>query len=253
MSISLSSYSENLAEILKKVSADDTPFSITKKFIEEQFNSFTISEEKKAELFTQFMIQFSSTTTNNAMQTSLNLLEILAKTDKETALLDEQKNSILKDIDLKQAQITSLGIEDTIKQAKHQDDLVTSAKQRSVLDAQILTINEDTNLKKEQIIDRQQKRQKEIENMLEQTALLVTQKLKLQADTSYVETQEEKLIEQVEHNKLIKAMDSMSEMLGTVCAGGLVPSSDMWKVYFTLNKNLSTVELPNNTTVVKAS
>jgi hypothetical protein len=60
------------------------------------------------------------------------------------------------------------------------------------------------------------------------------------------------MIEQVGHNKIIKAMDSMGDMIGTLGAGGLVPNSTMFGVYFRLNKLLTNESEPANYAVTKA-
>jgi hypothetical protein len=89
------------------------------------------------------------------------------------------------------------------------------------------------------LTDKEGKYPAESANIVKQGALLDAQIAKVNADTGYVETQEDKLIEQVEHNKLIKAMDSMGDMIGTVGAGGLKPTASMWSIYFNLNQQLS--------------
>lgn len=96
------------------------------------------------------------------------------------------------------------------------------------------------------ITDKEQKYPHEVTNMQKQTDLITAQIDKLVADTSYVETQELKLVEQVEHNKIIKAMDSMGDMIGTVGAGGLKPTATMWGTYYALNTELSGFAAPEN-------
>lgn len=96
------------------------------------------------------------------------------------------------------------------------------------------------------ISDKAGKYDDEAANVKKQGQMLDAQIAKVDADTSYVETQEEKLVEQVEHNKYIKAMDSMGDMIGTVGAGGLKPTATMWDVYFSANNYLTGFSNPAN-------
>ena len=72
----------------------------------------------------------------------------------------------------------------------------------------------------------------------EQEELLQKQITKLVADTSFVGTQEAELIASVKYNNQIKAIDSMGDMIGTMGAGSLVISTDMWAFYFLLIREL---------------
>ena len=74
--------------------------------------------------------------------------------------------------------------------------------------------------------------------MDEQEELLQKQIAKLVADTSFVTAQEEELRASVIFNNKIKALDSMGEMIGTMGAGGLVISTDMWSFYFLMIREL---------------
>ena len=103
------------------------------------------------------------------------------------------------------------------------------------------------------LTDKEGKYPTEVANLIKQGALLNEQIAKVAADTAYVETQEDKLIEQVEHNKIIKAMDSMGDMIGTVGAGGLKPTASMWSVYFNLNQQLSGITPPSSPDLTPAS
>ena len=103
------------------------------------------------------------------------------------------------------------------------------------------------------LTDKEGKYQYEVTNLAKQGQLLDSQIAKVDADTAYVETQEEKLIEQVEHNKYIKAMDSMGDMIGTVGAGGLKPTATMWEVYFSANNYLTGFAKPANPDLTPAT
>ena len=79
------------------------------------------------------------------------------------------------------------------------------------------------------------------------------QVLKLIADTAFVQKQTLELGNSVIFNNNIKALDSYADMIGTMGAGGLVISSDMWSKFFAmvhaLNENGA---VPTSTTIVKA-
>ena len=74
-------------------------------------------------------------------------------------------------------------------------------------------------------------------------------------DKLYVIAQKISMQEQVGHNKIIKAMDAMADMIGTLGAGGLKPSIKMFEIFFTLNKLLTDIAVPTATadlTITKA-
>jgi len=72
----------------------------------------------------------------------------------------------------------------------------------------------------------------------EQEELLQAQIAKTVADTSFTATQEAELIASVGYNNKIKALDSMGDMIGTMGAGSLTISEDMWSFYFSMIREL---------------
>lgn len=58
------------------------------------------------------------------------------------------------------------------------------------------------------------------------------QALKIEADKDYVNTQNEQLPRSVRFNNRIKAVDSMSDMMGTFGAGGLTFDDTQWTFYY---------------------
>lgn len=84
-------------------------------------------------------------------------------------------------------------------------------------------------------------------------ALVAGQVNKLTADTNYVGAQQTALEEQVEDNRLIKAIDALGDTYGTFGAGGLTVSSDMWATYYGMITSLTTQTAPNSTTVTKVT
>lgn len=84
-------------------------------------------------------------------------------------------------------------------------------------------------------------------------ALVAQQLAKLTADTNYVSAQQAALEEQVQDNKLIKAIDALGDTFGTFGAGGLTVSSDMWAAYFGMVYDLTGETAPSSTTVTKVT
>ena len=124
-------------------------------------------------------------------------------------------------------------------------------KELDKLDKDIDIATEQENELKESILDRQQKRPIEVANLTKQGTLIDNQVSKMIEDTLYVIAQKTSMLQQVEHNKIIKAMDSMGDMIGTIGAGGLVPSTSMFGVYFSLNQQLTSVTAPTSYSITK--
>jgi len=89
------------------------------------------------------------------------------------------------------------------------------------------------------------------DNALKQGILLDKQSLKLDADKALVEAQEDAITQQVIDNRKIKVFDTLGETYGTVGAGGLTVSSEMWTTFFALGADLSDFTAPTTTTVTK--
>jgi hypothetical protein len=69
---------------------------------------------------------------------------------------------------------------------------------------------------------------------VQQQPVLDAQVAKTEADTSFVGTQETELSASVTFNNKIKALDSYSDMIGTMGAGSLVISEDMFTAFFNM-------------------
>lgn len=79
----------------------------------------------------------------------------------------------------------------------------------------------------------------------EQEELLVAQK-------ELAQEQKTQLIASVTYNNKIKALDSYGDMIGTMGAGSLVISTDMWTTLFEMINDLnSSASMPTSTTVSK--
>lgn len=124
-------------------------------------------------------------------------------------------------------------------------------KEIQELDAKIDLVEEQTKEVTESIKDRKDKRQPEITILNKQASLIDEQINKLKKDIAYVEAQKGAMEEQVEDNKLIKAMDSLSDMIATLGNGGLVPNTKMFETFFKMNKTLTGEELPGDYSVTK--
>ena len=89
---------------------------------------------------------------------------------------------------------------------------------------------------------------------VQQQPVLDAQVAKTEADTSFVGTQETELSASVIFNNKIKALDSYSDMIGTMGAGSLVISEDMFTAFFNmvgaLNGDMGAN--PADTVVIKA-
>ena len=88
---------------------------------------------------------------------------------------------------------------------------------------------------------------------VQQQPVLDAQVLKTQADTEFVGTQETELSNSVTFNNKIKALDSYGDMIGTMGAGSLIISTDMWTAFFNMvgDLNSSMGANPTSTTVSK--
>ena len=89
---------------------------------------------------------------------------------------------------------------------------------------------------------------------VQQQPVLDAQVAKTEADTSFVGTQETELSASVTFNNKIKALDSYSDMIGTMGAGSLVISEDMFTAFFNmvgaLNGDMGAN--PADTVIIKA-
>ena len=89
---------------------------------------------------------------------------------------------------------------------------------------------------------------------VQQQPVLDAQVAKTNADTSFVGTQETELSASVIFNNKIKALDSYSDMIGTMGAGSLVISEDMFTAFFNmvgaLNGDMGAN--PADTVIIKA-
>ena len=93
-------------------------------------------------------------------------------------------------------------------------------------------------------------------SLMQQTMQLATstvqQQPKIDADVAFTTTQDTELTNSVLFNNKIKALDSYGDMIGTMGAGSLVISTDMWTTLFAMINDLNTAgSIPSSTTVTK--
>lgn len=209
-------YSELLEETSKNIF-----FTETIKNISEAIDNLQISEEKKADSLIAMYGQLANTTVSKTFDQALELVEKSLKIPKEFQMLE-------KELTIKDKQVAKLDAEID----------VTTAQEEEL---------------RESILDRQTRRPLEAANLTKQGNLLDKQVAKLEEDKNYVVSQRTSMLEQVQHNKIIKSMDSMGDMIGTLGAGGLVPNPTMFEVYFDMNKALTNIKNPTSYTVTKAT
>ena len=262
---------------LLEVTADNKFYKDTLTSIQSSLETLSITDEKKSEMIVLLNSNLATSTISKTMDQATIICDKASKINLENTLLQKQidnidseistrssqstKDLLIKDkqaadigksTELKTAQINSMVKEDTIKEAQSTKDLLIKDKQAARLDKEIALLDAQEDEMQESVTDRKQKRPVEVANLTKQGTLIDGQVSKLEEDKLYVIAQKTSMIEQVGHNKIIKAMDSMGDMIGTLGAGGLIPSSAMFGVYFRLNKLLSGENEPANYTVTKA-
>lgn len=125
------------------------------------------------------------------------------------------------------------------------------AKELEEMDAKIDLIQEQKTEVGEAILDRQLKRTPEV-TILNKQALLIDEQInKLKKDIDYIDAQKDAMIEQVADNKIIKAMDSMGETIGTLGNGGIRVPTKLFEVYLEQNQMLTNISKAGDTTLTK--
>jgi len=262
---------------LLEVTATNKFYTNTIETINQSLDNLSISDEKKSEMIVLLNTNLATSTISKTMDQATILCDKSSKITLENNLLQKQidniaseitvreaqsaKDLIIKDkqaldiakgTELKATQITSMTKEDVIKENQSAKDLIIKDKQALRLVSEISLLDAQVDGAEENVLDRQQKRPIEVANLTKQGTLIDGQVSKLTEDKLYVIAQKTSMLEQVGHNKIIKAMDSMGDMIGTLGAGGLVPNSTMFGVYFRLNKLLTNEAEPTNYAVTKA-
>lgn len=206
--------------------------------INNSLENLSISEEKKAEMLIAL---------NSSLATST-----ISKTMDQATIICDKASKINLENNLLQKQIDNVDSEITVRNATNVKELVIKQKQADRLDKEISLIDTQQDEVQESVLDRREKRPVEISNLTKQGTLIIAQTDKMIEDKLYVIAQKNSMLEQVGHNKIIKAMDSMGDMISNLGLGGLVPNPTMFGVYFRLNKLLSGEAEPTSYIVSKA-
>ena len=160
-----------------------------------------------------------------------------------TALKGSQKSEVLantirqnNESDKKVTLLSSQAIEVVASTIRMDEQ---SSKDLVVKESQIAKTNKDTifvNSKNiEQLADTIRKDAVNTEQILQ----MQSQVDKIVADTSFTNTQEIELVKSVDYNNKIKALDSYSDMIGTIGAGSLKIDPSMWETYFNMVNGLN--------------
>lgn len=185
-----------------------------------------------------------------AMQNSVSALETI----KRVELLELQKNTEIK-------KALDIASSTAVRDAQSAQDILNKASEKARTDEQTTLMSKqvDTEIKKTlDIVSstavRDAQSAQDLLNKAAQKLLIDKQVLKLVKDTSFVAQQTVELTRSVEFNNKIKSLNSYGNMIGTMGAGGLVISSDMWRAFFDMIRglNANVTANPTSTSVVKA-
>jgi len=123
---------------------------------------------------------------------------------------------------------------------------------KAILDAEFDSKRMQSDMYAKALISMMQASMQLATTTVQQQPVLDNQVLKTIADTAFVETQNTELSNSVTYNNKIKALDSYSDMIGTMGAGSLVISTDMFTTFFEMVAGLNAdASTPADTTVTK--
>lgn len=124
-------------------------------------------------------------------------------------------------------------------------------KEMEEMDAKIDLLQEQKSEVNQAVLDRQAKRQPEVNILTKQELLTQEQINKLKKDIEYIESQKNAMLEQVIDNRTIKAMDSIGETIGTLGNGGIRVPQKLFEVYLEQNQILTGISKAGDTTITK--
>ena len=124
-------------------------------------------------------------------------------------------------------------------------------KEMEEMDAKIDLLQEQKSEVNQAVLDRQAKRQPEVNILTKQELLTQEQINKLKKDIEYVESQKNAMLDQVIDNRTIKAMDSIGETIGTLGNGGIRVPQKLFEVYLEQNQILTGISKAGDTTITK--
>ena len=178
--------------------------------------------------------------------------------------LDEQARQadaeLAEKIRVNDKQIESMAVEDALKNTQKLELELNGVAQRLIMAEQKNNVAKDTDTKQaqinmlvQQLSEATEKQPCNVANVRKQGVLLDKQATKLDADTGLVNTQAQAIEEQVIDNRRIKMIQVMGDTYGTVGAGGLTVSADMWTTFFTKLNDLDTISIPASKAVTKVT
>lgn len=182
--------------------------------------------------------------------------EFLKEMNKQTidslnglCISDEEKAKVLIAI---HSSTTEQTISKTFEQALLIIDKASKLpKEMEEMDAKIDLLQEQKSEVNQAVLDRQAKRQPEVNILTKQELLTQEQINKLKKDIEYVESQKNAMLEQVIDNRTIKAMDSIGETIGTLGNGGIRVPQKLFEVYLEQNQILTGISKAGDTTITK--
>jgi len=165
----------------------------------------------------------------------------------------EQLAQLQKDTQMEDEQFASASSSVIIGAMANSAKALEVLKRNELMDKQIQTeVNKALDVISSTAVRDAQSAQ-DIINKQAQKILIDKQVLKLVEDTLFTAQQKAELIRSVDFNNKIKALDSYADMIGTMGAGGLIVSSNMWSTLFKMINDLNNAAtIPESTTVVKA-
>ena len=127
------------------------------------------------------------------------------------------------------------------------------AKMKVTLDGEFDASRLNADLYAKALVSTMQQTMQLATQSVQQQPVLDAQVSKTEADTAFTETQDTELSNSVIFNNKIKALDSYGDMIGTMGAGSLVVSTDMWTAFFNMvgDLNSSMGTNPSNTVIDK--
>lgn len=145
------------------------------------------------------------------------------KNNETGGILDKRKEELQKRIDLVDKQESELGLNGESKRAIEAQQVISVTKdvEKKTEDLAVLTATRANRIAQSG---------KNLEKITAEIAYLIEQKTQLTAS--------------VGHNNVIKALDAYASTLGTIGAGGLGVSTEMWSVYYGMISSLTNIDAP---------
>lgn len=126
------------------------------------------------------------------------------------------------------------------------------AKMKTTLDAEFDANRLTSDLYAKALVSLMQQTMQLATTTTQQQPLIDAQVSKTTADEAFTTTQKTELTNSVTFNNKIKALDSYGDMIGTMGAGSLSISTDMWTSFFNMVNDLnSSSGIPASTTITK--